>query len=80
MWRRDFRQLGYKGKQTGHGFRGLASTILRENGFKREVVELQLSHLVGDDVERAYNSMELLSERKQMMEWYGNYLDHIKQS
>lgn len=72
--------LGYKGKQTGHGFRGLASTILRENGFKREVVELQLSHLVGDDVERAYNSMELLSERKQMMEWYGNYLDHIKQS
>jgi integrase len=26
-------ELGYKGTMTGHGFRGLASTILHENGF-----------------------------------------------
>jgi hypothetical protein len=27
-------RLGYKGRMTGHGFRGLASTILHENGFQ----------------------------------------------
>ena len=71
-------RLGYKGRQTGHGFRGLASTILRENSFKRELVELQLSHLVGNEVERAYNSMELISERVEMMQWYADYLDQLR--
>jgi integrase len=37
-------RLGYKGRMTGHGFRGLASTIWHENGFQDEHVELQLAH------------------------------------
>ena len=30
---RALERMGYKGKMTGHGFRGLASTVLHENGF-----------------------------------------------
>ena len=29
-------RLGYKGRMTGHGFRGLASTLLHENEFEAE--------------------------------------------
>ena len=68
-------RMGYKDRMTGHGFRGVASTALREQGFSRDVVELQLSHLVGNEVERAYNTMELLAERTAMMQVWADYLD-----
>ena len=68
-------RMGYKDRMTGHGFRGVASTALREQGFSRDVVELQLSHLVGNEVERAYNTMELLAERTAMMQAWADYLD-----
>ena len=38
-------RMGYKGAMTGHGFRGLASTILHELGYQGEYIELQLAHL-----------------------------------
>jgi integrase len=37
-------RMGYKGRMTGHGFRGLASTILHEQGYAHEHIELQLAH------------------------------------
>jgi len=37
------RRLGYDGYvQTGHGFRSMASTLLNEQGFPPDVIELQL--------------------------------------
>ena len=36
-------RMGYKGRMTGHGFRGLASTILHEQGYAHEHIELQLA-------------------------------------
>ena len=68
-------RMGYHSRMTGHGFRGVASTALREQGFSRDLVELQLAHLVGSDVERAYNSMELLLDRTIMMQRWADYLD-----
>ena len=38
-------RLGYRDRMTGHGFRGLASTILNENGFDEAHIELQLAHM-----------------------------------
>jgi len=35
-------RMGYKGRMTGHGFRGIASTILHEQGYPHEHIELQL--------------------------------------
>jgi integrase len=56
-------RLGYKGRMTGHGFRGLASTILHENDFADEHIEVQLAHLKRNKVAAAYNRARYLSQR-----------------
>jgi len=33
-------RMGYKGRMTGHGFRGISSTILHEQGYPHEHIEL----------------------------------------
>jgi hypothetical protein len=43
-------RLGYRGRMTGHGFRGLASTILHEHGFEEAHIELQLAHMKRDNM------------------------------
>ncbi|MGB6855347.1 MAG: integrase arm-type DNA-binding domain-containing protein [Terracidiphilus sp.] len=68
-------RLGYKGRMTGHGFRGLASTILHENDFADEHIELQLAHLKRNKVAAAYNHARYLSQRASMMQWWADYLD-----
>jgi len=67
--------IGYKGVMTGHGFRGLARTILAENGFEKAHVELQLAHSNGDKVEAAYNHAQYLPQRAELMQWWADYLD-----
>ncbi|MFO1243227.1 MAG: tyrosine-type recombinase/integrase [Rickettsiales bacterium] len=67
--------MGYKGRTTGHGFRSTASTILNENGFRREVIERQLAHAERDTVRAAYNHAEYLPERATMMQWWADYID-----
>ena len=50
------RRLGYAGEeQTGHGFRTMASTLLNEQGFHPDVIELQLAHAERNKVRAAYN-------------------------
>ena len=68
-------RLGYKGRMTGHGFRGLASTILHENEFPDEHVELQLAHQKRNKVAAAYNHAKYLRQRAAMMQWWADYLD-----
>jgi integrase len=68
-------RLGYKGRMTGHGFRGLASTILHENGFQDEHIELQLAHQKRNKVAAAYNHAKYLNQRKAMIQWWADYLD-----
>lgn len=70
------RRLGYEGRQTGHGFRHLASTILNENGFDSQHVEAQLSH-VKEGVRGVYDKSTYLEQRKLMMQWYADYLDKL---
>jgi len=69
-------RLGYAGRNTIHGFRKVASTSLHESSlWSYEVVEKQMSHLVGTKVSRAYNRAEHLDERRKMMQWWSNYID-----
>ena len=70
------RRIGYDGRQTGHGFRHIASTILRENGFHRDYVEAQLSHVEGG-VSGVYNKATYIAQRRDMMQWYADYLDAL---
>jgi integrase len=73
-----FRRLGYSQDElTGHGLRRMASTLLNENGFNRDWVERQLAHAEEDEVRAAYNAAEWLPQRRTMMQWWSDYLDHL---
>lgn len=58
-----------------HGLRGTAATILRENGFGRDVVELLLAHAEADKTVAAYSHMELVPERKRAMQFLADHVD-----
>lgn len=70
LWR-----MGYKGRMTGHGFRGLASTTLHEQGFMHEAIELQLAHEKENKISKAYNGAQHLPYRTDMMNQWANYID-----
>jgi integrase len=72
------KKMGYLGKMTGHGFRGLACTSLYEMQYNPKAIELQLSHVVGGKVERAYNDATMLPTRTQMMNEWANVIDEVK--
>lgn len=68
-------RMGYKGRMTGHGFRGLASTILHERGYSHEHIELQLAHTQRNKVSAAYNHALYLEPRTTMMQEWADYLE-----
>jgi integrase len=72
------KRMGYAGRMTGHGFRGVASTILHEAGFDHAHIELQLAHMERDDVSAAYNFATYLPQRRKMMQWYADHLDALR--
>jgi integrase len=69
-------RMGYKGRMTGHGFRGVASTLLHEMGFDHAHIELQLAHQERDAVSAAYNHATYLKQRAKMMQDWGDYLEN----
>ena len=74
--------MGYtKEDMTTHGFRGIASTQIREinkNRFADAVIETQLAHKVGDKVRQAYDNAHYLPERIELMQWWSDYLTELK--
>ena len=71
-------RMGYKGRMTGHGFRGMASTILHERGYAHHAIELQLAHQERNEVSAAYNHALYLKERRVMMCDWANHLDKLR--
>ncbi|MGB9152760.1 MAG: integrase arm-type DNA-binding domain-containing protein [Alphaproteobacteria bacterium] len=72
------KRLGYKGQMTGHGFRALAMTTIKEKlGYRHEVVDRQLAHAPANKVDAAYDRAKFLSERRTMMQEWADYLDKI---
>jgi integrase len=75
-----FKRMGYGKKMTGHGWRGVASTILNEKGFNRDWIEMALAH-VPQGVRHDYNKALYLDGRREMLQWYADRLDTLaKQS
>ncbi len=68
------RDQGYQGKATPHGMRATASTILNERGFPPDVIEMQLAHIEKNKVRASYNHAQYLQKRREMMDWWGNYI------
>lgn len=68
-------RMGYKGRMTGHGFRGVASTLLHEQGVEHSHIELQLAHQERNAVSASYNHALYLAPRAEMMQAWSDYLD-----
>lgn len=71
-------RMGYKGRMTGHGFRGVASTILHEQGYAHHAIELQLAHQERNEVSAAYNHALYLKDRRAMMCAWADHLDKLR--
>lgn len=72
------RTMGYMGKMTGHGFRGLASTTLHEQGYMHDAIEVQLAHKTGNTVSQAYNHAQHLQYRTKMMQEWADFIDSLR--
>jgi len=73
------RRMGYTSEeQTGQGFRTMASTLLNEQGFPPDVIELQLAQTERNKVRAAYNKAQRLPERRKMMQAWADYLDGLR--
>lgn len=70
------RRLGYEGRQTPHGFRHIASTLLNNKGFDERHIEAALAH-VKDGVAGVYNKAQYLNDRKHLMQWYADHLEQL---
>jgi len=74
------KRMGYQNKMTGHGFRALAMSTIKERlGYRHEVVDRQLAHAQKDKIASAYDRAQFLDERKKMMQEWADYLDAIAQ-
>lgn len=71
------KRCGYTGKQTMHGFRHIASTALN-NQFsdKEQVIEVCLAHKK-KGVKAVYDKSNHLEERKLIMQWWADHIEHI---
>lgn len=68
-------RLGYLGKQTVHGFRGLGSTWANEaECFRPDWIEMALAHVDEDEVRGAYNSALYLTPRRRMLQQWADHL------
>ena len=45
------------------------------SGASREAIEMSLAHVVGNAVERAYLRTDLLDQRRELMQAWGDFLD-----
>jgi integrase len=68
------KRMGYQGKQTAHGLRGLARTTLSDQGFNYEASEACLSHKVGNSVSQSYNHSTYLNQRIKIMAWWSEHI------
>ena len=70
---------GYMDVHSPHGFRASAKTMLMERlGYGELITELQLGHQMLNQYGRAYSRMEMIDQRRAMMNDWANYLDQLR--
>ncbi|EMG9895048.1 tyrosine-type recombinase/integrase [Enterobacter hormaechei] len=72
------KRIGYDKRATGHGFRHTMSTILHEQGFNSAWIETQLAHVDKNAIRGTYNHAQYLEGRREMMQWYADYIDSLR--
>jgi integrase len=71
-------RMGYHSRMTGHGFRGIASTVLHELGHRHDLIELQLAHSERDAISASYNWATYIPQRSEMMQTWADHLDVLR--
>jgi len=69
------KRLGYRGVFVSHGIRALASTVLNEQGFSPDIIEVAQSRVGKDAVRAIYNRAEYLEQRRKMMQWWSEFIE-----
>ena len=77
------RRMGYKKEEfVPHGFRSMFSTIAHENmnnhGYSSEIIEALLAHEERNKVKAVYNRATYKEQMKNLIQWYADYLDGVK--
>ncbi|MDL4862067.1 tyrosine-type recombinase/integrase [Halomonas elongata] len=75
---RCFDKAGYKERMTGHGARHTAKTLLSEHGWPLAWTEMQLAHKP-QGLEGTYNQASYIKHRREMMQWYADYLQALEE-
>jgi integrase len=71
--------MGYKGKQTWHGFRATGRTLIREElGYDPDVIEAQLAHTRHISHGGAYDRAAFIKARRPIIQEWANYLDKLR--
>lgn len=77
------RRLGYDTQEQhcAHGFRSTFSTMAHNSRkWQYEAIEAALSHMHGSDVAMIYNRSAYLAERKELMQWWADECDKMRES
>ena len=69
------KRMGFENRLVSHGLRSIASTVLNEQGFDRDLVEAALAHVDANQVRSAYNRTDYLERRREMMQWWSDYIE-----
>lgn len=72
------RALGYDTREeiTGHGFRAMARTLIREKlGWDKELIEKHLAHVSDEELGETYDRTRFIEQRHAMAQAWADYLD-----
>jgi integrase len=73
-------RIGWADRTTTHGIRAAFKTWATERtNYPREVVELCLSHVQGDPLERAYQRGDIIDKRRRLMQEWADFCENGEQ-
>jgi integrase len=73
------KRIGFGGEIVSHGFRSMFSTLAYESGkFRGEVIESLLAHKDPNEIRRAYNRANYEDEKREVVTWWGDFLEGVK--
>jgi integrase len=73
-----FRRMGYADRQSHHGLRASARSLLSERGWSTEALERQLDHKETDKAVAAYARSQHLEERRRFMADWGALVEALE--
>lgn len=68
------KRIGHGGKLFADGLRSIASTAMNEAELNPDVIESALAHTDRNEVRKPYNQSTYITQRIELMSWWGYYL------